>query len=316
LGLNPFGQGTGSVPIKRIFASSTLPAMKLLVLVMLALGLVAVDVLTPWFAPVKDRVSQVALPLQWVTDLPRRIGEWGDTSLVSRLELEEENSHLRQELLVYKGQLQRMAAVSAENTRLRNLLSATEMLSDKVLVAELIGVSTDPLQHAIVINRGLADGAYVGQPVLDERGLMGQIVHVNNNNSDVLLVTDDSHALPVQVIRNGVRAIVEGTGDYRRLQLRYVSPTVDIKEGDVLVSSGLGGRFPAGYPVGTVLSIHRDPGQPFMTVDVEPTANIERSRHLLLVFSEIKDFHAEGAAPEGQPLPANEPAAANGVEAQ
>jgi rod shape-determining protein MreC len=266
--------------------------MKLLVLVLLALALVAVDVLTPWFQPIKDKVSQVALPLQWVTDVPRRIGEWGDESFVSRLQLEEENDHLRQELLVYKGQLQRLAAVSAENTRLRNLLSATEMLSDKVLVTELIGVSTDPLKHAIVINRGRVDGAYVGQPVLDERGLMGQVVRVNDTNSEVLLVSDDSHALPVQVIRNGVRAILEGTGDYGRLQLRYVSPTVDIKETDVLVSSGLGGRFPAGYPVGTVVGVHRDPGQPFMTVDVEPTANIEESRHLLLVFSELRDFHS------------------------
>lgn len=265
--------------------------MKLLVLVVLTLLVLAVDSLTTWFDPVKDQAAQLALPFQWVTDIPRRIGEWGDSSLVSRIEIEEENAFLRQELLVYKGQLQRMAAVSAENTRLRNLLSATEMLSDKVLVTELIGVSPDPLKHSIVINRGKENNAYVGQPVLDARGLMGQITNVREKNSEVLLITDDSHALPVQVMRNGVRAIAEGTGDFRRLQLRYVSPTVDITEGDVLVSSGLGGRFPSGYPVGTVIGVHRDPGQPFMTVDVEPTANIERSRHFLLVFSELKEFH-------------------------
>lgn len=264
--------------------------MKLLILGALALVLLAVDTLTPWLDPITSRVSQAALPLQWFTSIPERLGEWSDEALLMRSQLEAENNFLRQELLVYKGQLQRMAAVSAENTRLRNLLSATEMLSDKVLVAELIGVSTDPLKHKIVINRGLTDGAYVGQPVLDEKGLMGQVVEVREDNSDVLLLTDDSHALPIQVIRNGVRAIAEGAGDFRRLNLRYVSPTVDIKEGDVLVSSGLGGRFPSGYPVGTVIGVHRDPGQPFMTVDVEPAANIERSRHLLLVFSEVKDF--------------------------
>jgi len=268
--------------------------MKLLVLVVLTLFVLAVDSLTSWFDPIKDRVSQLALPFQWVTDIPRRIGEWGDSSLVSRIEIEEENAFLRQELLVYKGQLQRMAAVSAENTRLRNLLSATEMLSDKVLVTELIGVSPDPLKHSIVINRGKENNAYVGQPVLDARGLMGQITSVREKNSEVLLITDDRHALPVQVMRNGVRAIAEGTGDFRRLQLRYVSPTVDITEGDVLVSSGLGGRFPSGYPVGTVIGVHRDPGQPFMTVDVEPTASIERSRHFLLVFSEFKEFQEGG----------------------
>jgi len=279
--------------------------MKLLLLGGAALLLLAVDSLTDWLDPLTSRASQSSLPLQWLTSLPERLEEWGGEALLSRAQLEEENSFMRQELLVYRGQLQRMAAISAENTRLRNLLSATEMLSDRVLVAELIGVSTDPLRHTIVINRGTLDGAYLGQPVLDEKGLMGQVIDVRDNNSTVLMVTDDTHALPVQVIRNGVRAIAEGTGDFRRLNLRYVSPTVDIKEGDQLVSSGLGGRFPSGYPVGTVIGVHRDPGQPFMTVDVEPAANIERSRHLLLVFSEVVDFQIPppppGLAPGDEP---------------
>lgn len=236
------------------------------------------------------RLEQVALPLQWVTSVPARLREWGDEAVMSRVEWESENDRLRQELLIYRGQLQRMAAISAENARLRNLLNATELLKDRVLVAELIGVSTDPLTHTIVINRGLVDGAYLGQPVLDDRGLMGQVIEVSEHSSTVLLITDNNHALPVQVIRNGVRAIAEGTADFRRLHLRYVSPTVDIKVGDQLVSSGLGGRFPVGYPVGEVLDIHRDPGQPFMTVEVEPAANLERSRHLLLVFSEVETF--------------------------
>ena len=275
--------------------------MKLIVLVAIALILLAVDAFTPWLDPVKSRLSLASLPLHWATSLPGRVGEWTERSLMSRVELEKENAFLNREILVYKGQLQRMAAISAENTRLRSLLNATEMLSDKVLVAELIGVSPDPLSHTIIINRGRVDGAYVGQPVMDEKGLMGQIIEVQLSSSKVLLLTDDAHALPVQVIRNGVRAIAEGIGDFRRLSLRYVSPTVDIKEGDVLVSSGIGGRFPAGYPVGAVLDVHRDPGQPFMTIEVEPSANIERSRHLLLVFSEIKDFQAESAPGGDEP---------------
>jgi len=273
--------------------------MKLIVLVAIALILLTLDSFTPWLDPVKSRLSLASLPLHWVTGLPGRFGDWTERSLMSRVELEKENAFLHREILVYKGQLQRMAAISAENTRLRSLLNATEMLSDKVLVAELIGVSPDPLSHTIIINRGRVDGAFVGQPVMDEKGLMGQIIEVHLSSSKVLLLTDDTHALPVQVIRNGVRAIAEGIGDFRRLNLRYVSPTVDIKEGDVLVSSGIGGRFPAGYPVGTVLDVHRDPGQPFMTVEVEPSANIERSRHLLLVFSEIKDFQQESGQGDG-----------------
>lgn len=263
---------------------------------MVALILVAVESFTDWLDPVTSSLSQLSLPLEWVTSIPDRVGEWHEQFLVSRAELQERNAFLRQELLVYKGQLQRMAAISAENTRLRNLLNATEMLSDKVLVAELIGVSPDPLVHTITINRGNEDGAYVGQPVLDEKGLVGQVIETRPTNSTVLLVTDASHAMPVQVIRNGVRAIVEGTGEVRRLRLRHVSPTVDIKEGDRLVSSGLAGRFPAGYPVGRVLNVERDPGRPFLSIEVEPAANIERSRHLLLVFSEVQAFN-EGQAP-------------------
>ena len=148
--------------------------------------------------------------------------------------------------------------------------------------------------------------------MLDDRGLMGQVIAVGEHASTVLLITDNNHALPVQVIRNGVRAIAEGRGDFRRLQLRFVSPTVDIKEGDQLVSSGLGGRFPVGYPVGTVLDIHRDPGQPFLTVEVEPAANLEQSRHLLLVFSEVETFATEvppppaGAVPDADTNPADD----------
>ena len=277
----------------------------------MALLLFTVDSLTDWFSPITSRAAQASLPLRWVASIPDRIDEWGEDALLSRSEIERENARLRRELLVYKGQLQRMAAISAENTRLRNLLSATEMLSDKVLVAELIGVSPDPLTHTILINRGVNDGAYVGQPVLDERGLMGQVIDVFSSTSRALLVTDAAHALPVEVIRNGVRAIAEGTGDYRRLRLRYVSPTVDIKVGDSLVSSGLGGRFPSGYPVGTIIDIRRDPGQPFMTVDVEPAANIERSKQLLLVFSEVKNFPGQTSTDMPMPvIPADaEPAA-------
>lgn len=278
---------------KKIFAKGPSPATKLLALGLAALILVALDTYTDWLDPLTSRLSQASLPLQWVAAVPGRLGEWGDSSFFSRLELESENKQLRREARIHKAQLQRMATIAAENARLRSLLNATELLKDKVLVTELVGVSTDPLEHTIVINRGQRDGVYVGQPVLDDQGLMGQVVEVRDGNSTVLLVTDSSHALPVQILRNSVRAIAEGTGDFRRLQLRYVSHTVDVKEGDELVSSGLGGRFPAGYPVGRVIAIERDPGQPFLTVTVEPTANIERSRHLLLVFSEVENLYVD-----------------------
>src|SRR5690606_20269878 len=174
------------VAIKRLFTSGPSSAIKLLVLGLVALSLVAVDTLTDWLDPVTARLGQVSLPLQWITAVFGRLGEWGDEALLSRVEWDNENARLRQELLVYSGQLQRMAAISAENARLRSLLSATELLKDRVLVAELIGVSTDPLTHTITINRGAVDGAYQGQPVLDDRGLMGQVIAVGEHASTVL----------------------------------------------------------------------------------------------------------------------------------
>jgi rod shape-determining protein MreC len=153
-----------------------------------------------------------------------------------------------------------------------------------VLVAELIGVSPNPLSHTVVINRGANEGVFEGQPLLDAFGLMGQVIEVSEHSSRVLLISDATHALPVQVNRNGVRAIAEGTGDLNRLRLRHVSNTTDIREGDLLVSSGLGKRFPVGYPVAEVESVVRDPGQAFATVIARPMARLDRSRHVLLVF--------------------------------
>ena len=154
-----------------------------------------------------------------------------------------------------------------------------------VLVTEVIGVSPNPVNHTVTIDRGTSDSVYIGQPVLDAEGLMGQVIDVYENYSKVILITDMNHALPVQVLRNGLRSIVEGTSDFNLMSLRFVSPTVDIKEGDKLVSSGLGGRFPMGYPVGTVSSIHQKPGNKFMDIQVTPSAKLDRSRHLLLVFT-------------------------------
>jgi rod shape-determining protein MreC len=179
-----------------------------------------------------------------------------------------------------------MASLVAENLRLRQLMNSSEIVQDRVLVAELIGVSPDPLEHKVIINKGSNDGVYVGQPLLDAFGLMGQVVSVTPYTSQVLLITDNSHAIPVQVTRNNVRTIAEGIGDLYQLRLRYVSSTTDIKEGDILVSSGLGGRFPVGYPVAQIEKITYDPGEPFATVIARPAAQLDRSRHILLVFND------------------------------
>jgi rod shape-determining protein MreC len=162
-----------------------------------------------------------------------------------------------------------------------------------VLVAELIGVSPDPLDHIVIVNKGSNDGVYQGQPLLDAFGLMGQVVSVTPYTAEVMLITDNTHAIPVQITRNNVRTVVEGVGDLYSLRLRFVSSAMDIKEGDILVSSGLGGRFPIGYPVAQVDSIEHDSGEPFATVVARPAAQLDRSRHVLLVFSEQPEIESQ-----------------------
>lgn len=250
-----------------------------------AVGLILASLYTDWLAPVRAQLGAVATPFYWVTNLPGRLMDWGDEAFTSREDLREENEALETELLIHRRKVQRMAALAAENVRLRRLLGSTDMLQDPVLIAELAGVSPDPLRQWVVIDKGRSDGVYTGQPVLDAFGLMGQVVEANPDSSRVLLITDTSHALPVQVNRNGVRAVAEGTGRMDQLRLRHVSNTTDIRTGDTLISSGLGGRFPVGYPVAEVERVERDPGQSFATVIARPKARLDRSRHLLLVFA-------------------------------
>jgi rod shape-determining protein MreC len=203
----------------------------------------------------------------------------------SRSSLIEDNERLLNENLVLQGRSAQMASLQAENVRLRALLNSAALVRDDVLVAELVGVSPDPARHQLILNKGTSDGVYVGQPLIDAAGLLGQVVEAGSNSSRVLLITDATHSVPVQVNRNGVRAIAEGAGVLSSLEIHHVSATTDIVEGDLLVTSGLGGRFPVGYPVATVSKIIRDPGEAFASIEAVPSAALDRSRHVLLVFT-------------------------------
>ena len=248
------------------------------------MGLVVASLYSKTLEPLRQKLSFLITPFYQLTDVPTRVNDWRKEIFVSRTDLIAENEILKTELLIHQRKLQQMAALAAENVRLRQLLNASEVLQDSVLIAELIGVSPNPLSHKVIINRGSKAGVFLGQPVLDAFGLMGQVVEVSDESSTVLLISDSTHAITVQVNRNGVRAIAEGTGDLNRLSLRHVSTNTDIREGDLLVSSGLGERFPVGYPVAEVDKVIRDPGKAFLTVTAKPMARLDRSRHLLLVF--------------------------------
>ncbi|WP_407046237.1 rod shape-determining protein MreC [Halopseudomonas formosensis] len=254
-------------------------------LTVLSIALMVVDARFEALKPLRSHLGMLLTPLYYVADLPVRAWDTLYLQLTSRADLIAENERLRAEALLAKRKLQKLAALTEQNVRLRELLNSSELLDEKVLVAELIGIDPNAFSQRILIDKGERDGVFLGQPVLDATGLMGQVVEVMPFTSRVLLITDVSHSLPVQVNRNGLRAIASGTGSSEWLELRHVSDTADIRVDDIIVSSGLGQRFPAGYPVGRVTYVNRDSSQPFAEVRVEPTAQLNRSRYLLLVFS-------------------------------
>lgn len=238
--------------------------------------------------PVRSNLGMVLTPLYWLGDLPVRT--WSDTAQLfsSRTDLLAENEALRADTLLMQRRLQKLATLTEQNVRLRELLNSSALIDDRVLVAELIGIDPNPHTHRVLINKGSSSGVILGQPVLDARGVMGQVVEVMPYTSRVLLISDSNHSLPVQVNRNGLRAIASGTGDLESIELRYVTDSADIREGDLLVTSGMGQRFPVGYPVAVVSEVQRNTGQPFTRIEALPAANLNRSRYLLLVFSDSK----------------------------
>ena len=231
-------------------------------------------------------LSTVLYPLQLAIHLPIRTGEWLSEQLSMRRTILAENTRLREERLRIHTRLEKLDSLEAENRRLRNLLGSSERVAERVLVAELISVDMDPFSRRIVLNKGTQDGVSSGQALIGSGGVMGQIIHVGPFTSNALLITDPSHALPVQIHRNGMRAVAFGTGSLNLLKLLYVPNNADVQINDRIVTSGLGNRFLSGYPVGKVVEIRRDQGQPFAEVSVEPSAMLERTREVLLVRSD------------------------------
>ncbi|MEE1869346.1 rod shape-determining protein MreC [Pseudomonas sp. 119P] len=294
----------------------------LLVLVVMSITLMVVDARFPLLKPVRSQMGLVLMESYHITDLPQSLWQGIASQFGSRTELVAENEKLKTEALLMQGRVQKLAALTEQNVRLRELLNSSALVNEKVEVAELIGVDPNPFTHRILINKGERDGVVLGQPVLDARGLMGQVVELMPYTARVLLLTDTTHSIPVQVNRNGLRAIASGTGNPERLELRHVADTADIKEGDLLVSSGLGQRFPAGYPVATVREVIHDSGQPFAIVRAVPTAALNRSRYLLLVFTDSRTPEQRAAdaamaqeAADRQGLPGSGDAAQPGAAA-
>lgn len=227
-------------------------------------------------------------PLRNIVNMPYIVGNWIGESFSTRKQLFDENDSLKSENLLLRAQLQRLAALQSENRRLRKLMQSSSKVGERLLIAELLQVNLEPFTRQVVINKGTTNDVYNGQPLLDADGVVGQITHASRSSSTALLITDPSHALPIQINRNGLRAVAIGSQVPNQLRLLHVPNNADIKIGDLLVTSGLGGRFPRGYPVARVTQLLTDPSEPFADVIAEPSAKLQRSREVLLVWPEVK----------------------------
>ncbi|PFG09514.1 MULTISPECIES: rod shape-determining protein MreC [unclassified Marinobacter] len=264
-----------------------IPGFRLLLVVVLALALIVADARFDRLTVVRSTLATGLTPVYWLGNAPTQFSDWAASLFVNKDDLKRDNDELQARLLILERRALKYAALASENNELRRLMNSSEVLDDRVIVSEVVSVSPDPFSHELVINKGRSDGVHEGQAILDAGGLMGQVIQVSQITARVLLVSDSSHAVPVEVVRNGLRAILLGTGKANSLELVHVPDTANIREGDLLVSSGLGGRFPRGYPVAEVSRISKEPGEPFITIEATPTATLNQSRMLLVVFQAL-----------------------------
>lgn len=256
-----------------------------LVVAVLSLLLMVLDHRQGHLERVRDALSVAIYPIQLVVDAPFRIFSWARDSSATRNELRLEIGRLRAERLLTNARLQRLNALEAENQRLRDLLEARSRVRDEIRVAGIMAVDANPYRHSLVVDIGEIDGVYDGQAIVDANGVVGQVIETGPTTSQAILISDPSHALPVEVNRNGLRTIANGTGEFDRLDLPFLPNNADIAPGDLLVTSGLGGAFPAGYPVAIVATVNRIPQEPFADVTAVPATALNQVREVMLIWS-------------------------------
>ncbi len=248
---------------------------------------------SPFCRHLRFQFSLLTLPVQKLVDAPVRLFSWVSSTIVTQQHLLDDNARLRANELLLEAKLQRLVALQTENQSLHQLLNSSAHVGGETIVAQLLAVDLDPLVQQVILNKGRKDKVYEGQPVLDAYGVMGQVVTVGLYTSRVLLISDPRSAIPVQDSRSGMRAIAVGSGSAGSLSLLHVPDMSDIREGDLLVSSGLGLRFPAGYPVGKVQKLERISGKAFVSVVVTPAARLHKTEQVLLVWPEKNDQYEE-----------------------
>ena len=259
--------------------------LRLLLFAGLSILILVIDHRENYLDAVHRAIDVTIHPLRVIVDAPVAMWHWlGETS-AGRNELRLENSRLKAERLLTHARLQRYSALEAENTRLRAMLEARTRVRDEVRVAGIMSVSANPFRHDLVIDKGRNDGVYDGQAMVDAEGVVGQVIETGLFSAQAVLISDPDHALPVEINRNGLRTIAVGTGEFDRLDLPFLPNNADVRQGDLLVTSGLGGAFPAGYPVAIIDNVTRVPQEPFAAVSARPAAKLNQIREIMLIWS-------------------------------
>ncbi len=259
--------------------------LRLLLFAGLSILILVIDHRENYLDAVHRAIDVTVYPLRVAVDAPvamwRRLGETG----ADRNQLRLENSRLKAERLLTHARLQRYSALEAENARLRAMLEARTRVREEVRVAGIMSVSANPFRHDLVIDKGRNDGVYDGQAMVDAEGVVGQVIETGLFSAQAVLISDPDHALPVEINRNGLRTIAVGTGEFDRLDLPFLPNNADVRQGDLLVTSGLGGAFPAGYPVAIIDNVTRVPQEPFAAVSARPAAKLNQIREIMLIWS-------------------------------
>ncbi|AVO31995.1 MULTISPECIES: rod shape-determining protein MreC [Stenotrophomonas] len=255
--------------------------LRLLAYLALAITLIVLDDQAGWLAQLRGQANSLVQPVWALAGLPGKLGNQVKDSAASHGQLVNENRELRNQLLLANARLTRLQTAALDNAQLRELLNVAERSGLDVQLAPILDIDLDPVKQRLVLDAGSREGVHVGQAVIDAGGLMGQVISVTGGTSTVLLLTDPDHAVPVTVARNGVRLIVYGRGD--KLELRDIPLSAGVEVGDEIVTSGLGGRFPAGFPVGTITGLRPDDTHAFLVGELKPAAQLDRGRDVLLL---------------------------------
>ena len=281
--------------------------LRLLTYLALSVALLVLDHRGGWLAQIRAQANVVVQPLWWLAGLPARLGDSVRDDAVTRARLSEDNRRLRNALLVSGARQARLQVAAAENERLRGLLGAAERGGLDVQLAPILDIDLDPTRQRLILDAGSGNGVRLGQSVIDAGGLVGQIIEVTPTTATVLLITDPDHAVPVLVGRNGVRLVAYGRGRSDELELSNIPLSADVKVGDAIITSGLGGRFPPGFPVGTVASLHPDDSRAFLVAALKPAAQLDRGRDVLLLRQVVEGREpgtGNGEPEQQQPAPA------------